>query len=264
MTSDSGPVTRLTSTAPTPAYHPEVRIDLNADVGESFGPWSLGEDETLIPLVTSVNIACGFHAGDPATIERTVGLAVGAGVAIGAHPGYADLAGFGRRDIVIPPAELEADVLYQVAAVAGFARAAGSELRHVKPHGALYNRAARDPAVAEAIARAVRRVSGHLVLVGLAGSVSLDAGRAEGLRVAAEAFADRAYEPDGSLRSRHEPDAVLDNPAACARQALALARDPRLRPDTICIHGDRAGATFRATAVRATLEEAGFELRAIG
>ncbi len=241
-----------------------MRIDLNADVGESFGPWSLGEDETLIPVVTSVNVACGFHAGDPATIERTVTIAAAAGTAIGAHPGYADLAGFGRREMLFPPAELEADVLYQVAAVAGFARAVGSPLQHVKPHGALYNRAARDPAVAEAVARAVKRISAELVVVGLAGSVALEVARAEGLRVAAEAFADRAYEPDGSLRSRHEPGAVIDDPAACARQAVTLARDPDLRPDTICVHGDRAGATVRAIEVRAALEEAGFELRPVG
>jgi len=241
-----------------------VRIDLNADVGESFGPWSLGEDETLIPVVSSVNVACGFHAGDPATIERTVSLAATAGVAIGAHPGYADLAGFGRREMIVPPADLEAEVLYQVAALAGFAHAAGQVLHHVKPHGALYNRAARDPAVAEAIARAVTRVSTDLVLVGLAGSVALEAARAEGLHVAAEAFADRTYEPDGSLRSRHEPGAVIDDPAACARQALALAGRADGRPDTICVHGDRPGATHRARAVRMALEEAGFQLAPVG
>jgi UPF0271 protein len=240
-----------------------VRIDLNADVGESFGAWSLGEDDALIPVVTSVNVACGFHAGDPVTIEQTISRAVAAGVAVGAHPGYPDLAGFGRRDMNMPVRELEAAIVYQVGAVAAFARAAGVELRHVKPHGALYNRAADDPAIAEAVARGVARAGADLILVGLAGSASLDAGRAVGLRVAAEAFADRAYEADGRLRSRSQAGAVLDDPDACARQAIALAGDAALRPDTICVHGDRPGAVRRARAVRRALEDAGIEVRAL-
>jgi UPF0271 protein len=240
-----------------------VRIDLNADVGESFGAWSMGEDADLIPVVTSVNVACGFHAGDPPTIELTVARAVAAGVAVGAHPGYPDLAGFGRREMELSIPELEAAIVYQVGAVAAFARAAGVALRHVKPHGALYNRAATDPAIAEAVARAVARVDRDLVLVALAGSVALDAGRVAGLRVAAEAFADRGYEPDGRLRSRSLPLAVLDDPDACARQAIALARDPARRPDTICVHGDRPGAAARASAVRVALESVGIEIRAL-
>jgi UPF0271 protein len=238
-----------------------VRIDLNADVGEGFGSWSLGEDASLIPLVSSVNVACGAHAGDPVVIERTVARARDAGVAVGAHPGYPDLAGFGRRELDMDTAELEASVVYQVGAVAAFARAAGTELRHVKPHGALYNRAARDAATADAIARAVRRVSRDLVLVGLAGSVGLDAGRAVGLSVASEAFADRAYEPDGSLRSRRAAGAVIDDPDACAGQALAIIREGRIRADTLCVHGDRPGATDRARAVRAALEAAGVTIQ---
>jgi UPF0271 protein len=250
-----------------------VRIDLNADVGESFGAWPLGDDARLIPLVTSVNVACGFHAGDPVTIERTVARAVAVGVAVGAHPGYPDLAGFGRRDMDLTAAEVEAAVVYQIGAVAAFARAAGSDLRHVKPHGALYNRAARDPATAEAIARAVRRSSSELVLVGLAGSELLAAGEAAGLTTAAEAFADRAYEPDGSLRSRRLPDAVLGT-AAAAAQAVAIARDGRavavggsrlaIRADTLCIHGDSPAAVEIAIAVRAALAAAGIEIAPVG
>ena len=250
-----------------------MRIDLNADVGESFGPWPMGDDARLIPLVTSVNVACGFHAGDPLTIERTIARAVAARVAIGAHPGYPDLAGFGRRDMDMPAAELEAAIVYQVGAVAAFARAAGTDLRHVKPHGALYNRAARDPELAEAIARAVRRCSVELLLVGLAGSDLLAAGQAAGLEVVAEGFADRAYEPDGSLRSRKLPDAML-GPDAAAAQAVALVRDSAvtaadgtrvaIRPETLCIHGDGEGAVAIALAVRAALEAAGVEIAPVG
>ncbi len=248
-----------------------MRIDLNADVGESYGAWPLGEDEALIPWVTSVNVAAGVHAGDPLTIERTVSLAMAHGVAIGAHPGYPDLAGFGRRAMALTAAEIEVSVLYQVGAVAGFARGAGTQLRHVKAHGALYNRAARDRAAADAIARAVRRFDPALVLVGLAGSALVAAGREAGLEVAEEAFADRAYEPDGSLRSREHDDAVLEDPAAAATQAVAIVRgklrardgSPLALPaDTICVHGDLPGAAARARAVREALEAAGVVVRA--
>jgi UPF0271 protein len=244
-----------------------VSIDLNADVGESFGPWQMGEDEALIPLVSSVNIACGFHAGDPSTMERTVALAIHAGCAIGAHPGYPDLAGFGRREMAMSHAELEAALVYQIGALAAFVRAAGAELRHVKAHGALYNRAARDVETAETIIRAVRRVSPGLAVFALPGSPLIDVARAAGLKVAVEGFADRAYEPDGSLRSRRHADAVIDDPAAVAAQAVELAQargvtaidGTRLdiRPDTLCVHGDRPGAAGRARAVRDALDAAG-------
>ena len=244
-----------------------MAIDVNADVGESFGPWRIGEDEALIPHVTSVNVACGFHAGDPRTIERTIALARDAGASVGAHPGYPDLAGFGRRELDMTPEEIEAAVLYQVAAVAGMARAAGVELRHVKPHGALYNRSARDIAVAAAVAKGVRRASGALVLVGLAGSRSIEAAAEIGLATAAETFADRRYEADGHLRSRRLPDSLVADPAAAAEQALAIARDRRVGTidggwvdvdaDTICIHGDEPGSARRAAAVRRALLEAG-------
>ena len=251
-----------------------MRIDLNADVGESLGPWPMGDDERLIPLVSSVNVACGAHAGDPLTIERTIRLAVDHGVAIGAHPGYPDLIGFGRRDLDMTRAELLASIVYQVGAVAAVARSLGAELRHVKPHGALYNRAARDPAVAETIAKAIRRSSPELVLVGLAGSALLDAGVAEGLQVASEAFADRAYNADGSLRSRRLDGAILGTPAVAARQAVGIVRDGRVKAhdgssvavhaDTICIHGDTPGAADYATAIRTSLAKAGVTIAALG
>jgi UPF0271 protein len=251
-----------------------VRIDLNADVGESLGPWPMGDDERLIPLVSSVNVACGAHAGDPLTIERTIRLAVEHGVAVGAHPGYPDLVGFGRRDLDMTRAELLASIVYQVGAVSAIAGSLGAELRHVKPHGALYNRAARDHAVAETIAAAIRRSAPDLVLVGLAGSALLDAGQAAGLQIAAEAFADRAYDADGKLRSRRLDGAILATPAAAAKQALSIVRDGRVatyggsslvvRADTICIHGDTPGAADYAAAVRAALGKAGVTIAAVG
>ncbi len=244
-----------------------LRIDLNSDMGESFGAWTLGQDAALLDLVTSANIACGYHAGDPLVIERTVAAAAERGVAVGAHPAYPDLVGFGRRTLDMTSAELEAAVLYQVGALAGFARAAGVPLVHVKAHGALYNRAAGDAATAEAIARGVRRFSRDCILVGLAGSLLIAAGEAAGLPVAAEAFADRAYEADGTLRSRRLPGALLPDPAAAAAQAVSIVRDGQLRrfdgilvllhADTLCIHGDTPGAVEYARAVRAALEAAG-------
>jgi UPF0271 protein len=250
-----------------------VRVDLNADVGESVGPWPMGDDERLIPLVTSVNVACGAHAGDPLTIDRTIRTALAHGVAVGAHPGYPDLIGFGRRDLDMAPDELEASLVYQIGAVSAFARSAGTSLRHVKPHGALYNLAARDPGVAATIVRAVARVSGELILVGLAGSAMLNAAAEAGLPSAAEAFADRAYEPDGTLRSRRLPGALLESPERAAAQALSIVRDGRveshdgrvvsIRADTICIHGDTPAATEFAMAIRAALEAAGVTIAAL-
>jgi UPF0271 protein len=251
-----------------------VRIDLNADVGEGLGPWRLGDDERLIPLVSSVNVACGAHAGDPLTIERAIRLALDHDVAVGAHPGYPDLIGFGRRDLDMSRDELLASIVYQVGAVAGIARSLGAELRHVKPHGALYNRSVHDPAVAETIAAAVRRSAPEVVLVGLAGSLLLEAGSAAGMQVAAEAFADRAYEADGSLRSRRLEGAILATPPAAARQAMAIVRNGRVmahdgtrvavQADTICVHGDTPGAASYAGAIRAAFEAAGVTVAALG
>jgi UPF0271 protein len=248
-----------------------TRIDLNADVGESLGPWTMGADEALVPFVTSVNVACGFHAGDPLTIRRTVVLAHAAGAAVGAHPGYPDLVGFGRRDLEMSAAELEAAVLYQVAALAGIVAAEGGRLAHVKPHGALYNRAAVDPAVAAPLARAVARLDASLRLVGPPGSALLAAAAAHGLTGVAEGFADRAYEADGSLRSRRLPEAVHEDPARAAAQAVEIARHGRvttvagvaidLPVETLCIHGDTPGGPAVAAAVREALAAAGVEVR---
>jgi UPF0271 protein len=247
------------------------RIDLNADVGESYGPWPMGADEALIPLVSSVNIACGAHAGDPATILRAAELAARHGVAIGAHPGYPDLAGFGRRDLAMTAAELRASLIVQIGAVQAAAQVVGSSVRHVKPHGALYNRAARDPEIAAVVAAAVHDLDPSLVLVGLAGSTSIAAGRAAGLAVCEEAFADRRYEADGSLRSRLLPGAILEA-AAAAEQALGIVRDGwvvagdgtrlAVRADTICIHGDSPDAVAIARAVIATLGDGGIRIEA--
>ena len=246
------------------------KIDLNADVGESFGPWPMGDDERLIPLVSSVNIACGAHAGDPATIARTVRLAVAHGAAIGAHPGYPDLAGFGRRDLDMAADELEASLIVQVGAVEAVARSQGTTVRHVKPHRALYNRAARDSDLATTIARAVASLDPGLLLVGLAGSALLEAGRSAGLEVRAEGFADRAYEADGSLRDRRLDGAILE-PAAAAAQAVSIARDGfattaggdrvAIEADTICLHGDGPDAVATAVAIRAALAAAGIDVR---
>lgn len=246
-------------------------IDLNADVGESFGPWSMGDDERLIPLVSSVNIACGAHAGDPLTIARTVRLALANGVAIGAHPGYPDLAGFGRRDLDMTTDELEASLIVQVGAVQAIARSEGTTVRHVKPHGALYNRAARDAGLATTIAASIARLDPGLVLVGLAGSSLVDAGRAAGLEVRAEGFADRAYEADGSLRDRRKRGAILA-PRAAAAQAVAIARERSvpiahgrrvtIDADTICLHGDGPDALATAVAVRAALAAAAISVAA--
>jgi 5-oxoprolinase (ATP-hydrolysing) subunit A len=247
-----------------------MKIDLNCDMGESFGRYELGEDEAVLAEVTSANIACGLHAGDPLVMDRTVTLAVQKGVAVGAHPGYPDLQGFGRRVMDLTTAEVETFVMYQVAALAGFARAHGIELAHVKPHGALYNQAAKDAATAEAITRGVRRFSRELILVGLAGSVLLEAGAAAGLVTAAEGFPDRAYNLDGTLRSRREPGAVLDSVEAICENAVRLAKEGirvvdgaearYIKVETLCIHGDHAGAAQNAAAVRRALAAQGIEL----
>jgi UPF0271 protein len=251
------------------------RIDLNADVGESFGAWRMGTDEALLEHVTSANVACGFHAGDPSVIERTVAAAARAGVAVGAHPSHFDLRGFGRREIRAAPAEVEADVLYQVGALAAFARAHGAPLVHVKPHGALYNQAADDPALAAAIARAVARAGRELALVGLAGSSAMRAAAAsEGLRFAAEAFVDRAYHSDGRLVPRSHAGSVISDPSVAAENAVRLARERVVRSfdggelaveaDTLCLHGDNPNALALARAVREALERAGVEVKAFG
>jgi len=247
-----------------------MQVDLNCDLGESFGRYSLGEDEAMLRVVTSANIACGLHAGDPLVMARTVRLAAQNKVAVGAHPGYPDLQGFGRREMALSPDELEAFLLYQMGALAGFARAAGVPLVHVKPHGALYNTVARDARLAEAVARAVLAFDPHLIVVTLHGCALEQAARALGLRVAREGFADRAYRAEGALVPRSEPGAVIHDPAQAAERAVRMiARgevetiDKRiipLRVDTLCIHGDTPGAARIAADLRATLEAAGVQI----
>ena len=235
----------------------------------------MGADELLLPWVTSVNVACGFHAGDPSVMDRTVAAAARAGVAVGAHPGHLDLRGFGRRAIPADPQEVEQDVLYQVGALMAFARAHGLELAHVKPHGALYNQAAEDVRLARAVAVAVARAARSLVLVGLATTpVMRQAAEAAGLRFAAEAFADRRYTAAGTLVPRGHERALIDDPQEAAGQAVRIARDGvvvaddgseiALRADTLCLHGDHPHAADNARAVRQALAAAGVAVAALG
>jgi UPF0271 protein len=248
-------------------------IDLNCDLGESFGRWTLGADEALMESVSSCNIACGFHAGDPDVMRRTVRLAGRHGVAIGAHPGLPDLVGFGRRHMSVTPAEVENLVIYQTGALAAFARAEGIRLQQVKAHGALYNMAAGERALAEAMARGVASFDPSLLLLAPPGSELLRAGQAAGLPVAAEGFADRAYEPDGSLTSRCEPDAIINDLPTVLERVVRMARhgvvvtrsgvEVPMRVATICIHGDTPGAAGLARGLREGLEREGIEVRAI-
>jgi UPF0271 protein len=251
-----------------------VRIDLNADVGESFGPYSIGQDAALMKSITSASIAAGFHGGDPSVLRATIRLAKARGVAVGAHPGLPDLAGFGRREMRMTPGEAEDLVLYQVAAVAGVAAAEGLRLQHVKPHGALYTMAARDRALASAIAAAVAAFDRSIILFGPPGSALLDAARAVGLPVAAEAFADRAYEPGGGLTPRDRTGAVIADPAAVVSRAVRLVLEGTvtaidgtpvpLVADTICVHGDTPDAAALGAQLRAGLEASGVAVRAVG
>jgi 5-oxoprolinase (ATP-hydrolysing) subunit A len=251
-----------------------MRIDINCDMGESFGRWDLGADAEVLPHVSSANIACGAHAGDPAVMRRTLRLAKEHGVACGAHPGFADIAGFGRREIPVSPSEVRDLVLWQIGALDAIARSEGIRLRHVKAHGALYNMAARDHALSDAIAKAVAEFDPALVLFGLAGSGMLDAGRRAGLAVAAEGFADRAYEPDGSLTPRGIPAAVIHDVDAVVARAIRMVRESRvtarngadieLRIDTLCVHGDTPGAASLARALRRGLEAAGVQVQPAG
>jgi len=246
-----------------------MKIDLNCDLGESFGRYTLGNDAALMPHITSANIACGFHAGDASVMQATVRLAKQHGAAIGAHPGWPDLQGFGRREMSLSAEETEALILYQLGALAAFAKAEGAELRHVKPHGALYNQAAKNRELANAIARAVKRFSGDLILVGLAGSSLVAAGAEAGLRVANEGFPDRAYNPDGSLMSRNLTGAVIESPEDVARNAMQLAKDgilfgeKRVQVDTLCLHGDNIHAAENARQLREALQKEGIEIAAL-
>ncbi len=247
-------------------------MDLNADMGESFGRWTLGDDVGLLGVVTSANIACGFHAGDPATLVTTCRGAVEHGVSIGAQVGYGDLAGFGRRFIDVEPEALYADVLYQIGALDGIARAVGGAVAYVKPHGALYNAVVHHDEQAAAVVAAVADHPSSLPLLGLPGSVLLATAERQGLRVVGEAFADRAYTPAGALVSRREPGALLDDPVRVAERVVRLVTEKRitavdgseieLEAESVCVHGDSPGAVAMATAVRRALRSAGVRLAA--
>jgi UPF0271 protein len=232
-------------------------VDLNADLGESYGRWQLGDDAALLQVVTSANVACGFHAGDPTTLLRTCEAAVAAGVVIGAQVGYGDLRGFGRRFIDVPPDDLSADVIYQIGALDGLAGTVGGRVAYVKPHGALYNTVVHHEAQARAVVEAVRQYDPGLPLLGLPGSVLLREAEAAGLATVPEGFADRAYAEDGTLVPRDQLHAVLTQPEAVAAQAVRLA--PTV--ESICLHGDTAHAVEFARWVRTALATAGIDVR---
>lgn len=246
-------------------------IDLNSDLGESFGQWHMGDDAAMLDIVTSANVACGFHAGDPAGILRTLKAAAAKGVTIGAHVAYPDLVGFGRRNMDVSSDELTADVIYQIGALQALATAAGTSVRYVKPHGALYNTIAHDKRQAQAVIEAIRAVDARLVLVALAGSPLVELARGEGLTCIAEAFADRAYTPQGTLVSRREPGAVLHDAEQVAQRMLRLVQTgtveaidgslTRIEADSICVHGDSPGAIQMAREVRQLLEQSGVSLQ---
>ncbi len=251
--------------------NPPVFVDLNADVGESFGPYHLGNDEALLPFVSSVNIACGFHAGDPAVMKRTVNLALQHGVAIGAHPGLPDLVGFGRREMAVTPEEAYNMVIYQVGALAGFVKAAGGALHHVKPHGALYNMAAVNIPLAEAIAEAVYQIYPEALLYGLAGSALIQAGQEAGLSTASEVFADRTYQANGTLTPRRQPNALITHEPEAINQVVQMVKAGTVRAqdgslieiqaDTVCIHGDGAHAVAFARQINEALQRENIFIR---
>ena len=248
-------------------------LDMNCDMGESYGAWHMGNDEAVLKYVSSANIACGFHGGDPSTMRKTVAAALANGVALGAHPSLQDLAGFGRRTIQISPQEAYDAMVYQVGALAGVAASQGAKLHHVKAHGALYNMAAKDLELARALCQAVRDVDRDLVLYGLAGSRWIEAAHSVGLRTAQEVFADRTYQADGSLTPRSRADAMITDLDQSIAQVLGMVRDGQvratdgtlvpLRPDTLCIHGDQPGAEAFAAGIRKALEAAGVEVRTV-
>jgi 5-oxoprolinase (ATP-hydrolysing) subunit A len=249
-------------------------IDLNGDVGEGTRVGAVDADQGLMPYLTSANIACGFHAGDAATMRATVALALEHGVAIGAHPGFPDPQGFGRRELYFSPSDVEDFVSYQIGQLSAIAATAGVRLQHVKPHGALFNMAARDAELADAVARAAAVIDRELILFGLPGSELVAAGVRSGLRTAAEGFADRAYNPDGTLVARNQPGAVLRDASAVIPRVVRMAREHMveaadgtsipLEVDTICVHGDTPGAADLASQIRAALCAAGVEVTPVG
>ncbi len=248
-------------------------VDLNCDMGESFGAWRMGCDEKLMDYVSSVNIACGFHAGDPSVIRKTVELAIRKNVAIGAHPSFPDLQGFGRREMKMSEQEIFDIVLYQVSALKGICEAFGGKLHHVKPHGALYNQAAKNPSVARAIAEAVKAIDSSLVFYGLSGSHLVAEASKIGLRTASEVFADRTYQPDGTLTPRHFQNALIKNTAEAIKQVLQIVKTQTvtatngevisLTAETVCIHGDSENALEFAIAINSELQKNGIQVQTI-
>lgn len=244
-----------------------LKVDLNSDLGESFGAYKIGMDADILQYVSSANIACGFHAGDPIVMEETVRLAKKAGAAVGAHPGYPDLQGFGRRNMICTPKEVKAYVKYQLGALLAFTRTAGIPLQHCKPHGALYNMAAKDKALAAAITEAVADVDAGIILLGLAGSAMTEAGKEAGLRIAGEVFADRAYQADGSLVPRSMPGAVIHDTEEALSRTVRMVKEGivtavtgetvPLTADSICVHGDNPSALAFVKAIRERLETEG-------
>ena len=249
-----------------------MRIDLNCDMGESYGAWKMGADAEVMPYISSANIACGFHAGDPATIRKTVRLAVDRGVAIGAHPSLPDLMGFGRRVMRISPQDMYDLVLYQAGAVEAFARAAGAKLHHVKCHGALYNMAANDEGLSDAMVRAVKDLGSGVILYALSHSRNFDIAKKSGVPVAGEVFADRGYSDDGTLAPRDKPGGMIVDAAACVKQALAMIEEGyvtslagkrvAVAADTMCLHGDQPGAVRFAQNLRKAFSEKGITVAA--
>ncbi|NWO21978.1 LamB/YcsF family protein [Oribacterium sp. oral taxon 102] len=247
-----------------------MRVDLNSDIGESFGRYTLGMDERIIPLVSSVNAACGFHAADPCVMEKTVERAAVAGAAVGAHPGFPDLMGFGRRNMQLSPAEAKAYVLYQLGALDAFLRVRGQRMQHVKPHGALYNMAAKDPVLARAICEAVLAFDRELIVLALFGGALYQTAKELGLRTASEVFADRAYEADGTLVPRSKPGAMLTDETLAIARVVRMVTEGRLtavdgqdipiRADSICVHGDGEKALLFVERIRAALERKGVEI----
>lgn len=242
-------------------------VDLNCDLGESYGAYKIGMDEEVIPLISSCNVACGFHASDPMVMKKTIELAKQAKIGIGAHPGYPDLMGFGRRNMTVSPAEAQSYITYQLGALYGFVKSAGVTLQHVKPHGAFYNMAGKDYQLALAIATAVKAFDPNLILLGLSGSESIRAAQDIGLPVAREVFADRAYMPDGSLMPRNKEGAVIHDEKEAIRRVIRMVKEHRVTacdgqdieiiPDSICVHGDNEKALVFVTQIRKALEEEG-------
>jgi len=250
------------------------KVDLNCDLGESFGAYKLGVDEAMLEFVTSVNIACGFHAGDPTVMRNTVRLAIDHNIAIGAHPGFPDLVGFGRRNLAVSPQEAYDMVIYQIGALQGFVTAAGGTMQHVKPHGALYNMAAARPDLAEAIAEAVYHIDPRLILVGLSGSELIRAGEKKGLKTAQEVFADRSYQPDGLLTPRSQPNALISDDKQAVLQVIRMVKEGRvlsqqgvdisIAAHTVCLHGDGDHALLFARKIRETLASSDIVVAPVG